>query len=171
MGDLMNTTERGSRHEVDAMGELAALWDKSELSLEERLVSLGLFMRRQELSYLLANYELFKKIAHVKGSIFYFGVYHGARFMTLANMSAALEPYNHTGELIGFDTFADIPRSATSTGVMDASTARSSKAALPAILVSSSNISSSCTTTIDPSTTSPRSSSSRGMFDSRFRST
>jgi len=79
------------------------------LTPEQKVVNLGLFMRRQELSYLLANYEIFKLIQNVKGSIFYFGVYHGAGFMTWANLSAALEPFNHTRELVGFDTFTGYP--------------------------------------------------------------
>ena len=45
----------------------------------------------------------------MKGSIFYFGVYHGAGLMNFANLSAALEPFNHTRELIGFDTFSGYP--------------------------------------------------------------
>lgn len=107
--DLEAATERASKGELDGVIELAAAFADSPLTLEERLVNPALFMRRQELSYLLANYEIFKLIANVKGSIFYFGVFHGAGFMTFANLAAALEPYNHTREIVGFDTFSGYP--------------------------------------------------------------
>lgn len=105
MSVLRNATERGSEQEMNLVGELAQLFAGSRLSLEEKIVNPGLFMRRQELSYLIADYEIFRLIQPIKGSIFYFGVYHGAGFMTYANLSAALEPFNHTREIIGFDTF------------------------------------------------------------------
>ncbi len=63
-------------------------------------------MRRQELSMLIGNYEVFKLIQNIKGSIFYFGVFHGGGLMNFANLSAAIEPFNHTREIIGFDTFS-----------------------------------------------------------------
>lgn len=109
MSELRKATERASQGELDGISRLANLFERWPLSMEEKIVNLGLFMRRQELSYLLANYEIFKQIQHVKGSLFYFGVYHGAGFMTWANLSAALEPFNHTRELVGFDTFSGYP--------------------------------------------------------------
>lgn len=109
MSELRKATERSSEQELAWVDELADIYNKSSLSLAEKLVNPGLFMRRQELSYLLANYEIFKLVENIKGSIFYFGVYHGAGFMTFANLAAALEPYNHTREIIGFDTFAGYP--------------------------------------------------------------
>ncbi len=109
MSILIKDTERASGEELDLVDALAEVFQKCPLTLQEKLVNPGLFMRRMEMSYLLANYEIFKKIQQVKGSIFYFGVYHGAGFMTFANLSAGLEPFNHTRELIGFDTFAGYP--------------------------------------------------------------
>lgn len=102
---LTNATERGSAPELRLVGEIARLYGDCRLTPEEKIANPGLFMRRQELSYLIADYEIFKLIQGIKGSIFYFGVYHGAEFMTLANLSSALEPFNHTREIVGFDTF------------------------------------------------------------------
>ena len=109
MSILKKATEKGSDKELLEVDKLAELFKDAPLSLEEKLVNPGLFIRRQELSYILANYEIFKLIQNIKGSIFYFGVYHGAGFMTFANLSAALEPFNHTREIIGFDTFFGYP--------------------------------------------------------------
>jgi hypothetical protein len=106
---LKKATERMSEKELTFYGKLATYFEECSLSLEEKISNIGLFLTRQKISYLIANYEIFKLIENVKGSIFYFGVYHGSEFLTFANMSAALEPFNHTRELIGFDTFAGYP--------------------------------------------------------------
>lgn len=113
-GNLQKINELSSEAELSAVDTLAQLYEDSALSLQEKLVNPGLFMRRQELSYFIANYEVFKLVEHIKGSIFYFGVYHGAGFMTFANLSAALEPYNYPRKIIGFDTFEGYPESAIS---------------------------------------------------------
>lgn len=88
---------------------MADLFDVWPMPRDEKMANLALFMRRQEFGYALARYELFKLLKDVKGSIFYFGVYHGAGMMTLANLSATLEPYNHTRQIVGFDTFVGYP--------------------------------------------------------------
>jgi len=102
-------TENSSEAEINNLEELVNVFEESLLSMKEKLINPGLFIRRQELSYLIANYEIFKLIQNVKGSIMYFGVYHGAGLMTFAKLSSALEPYNHTREIIGFDTFSGYP--------------------------------------------------------------
>jgi hypothetical protein len=108
---LHKINEKSSAQELSEVDVLAQLFESNPLTLQEKLVNPGLFMRRQELSYFIANYEVFKLVQNIKGSIFYFGVYHGAGFMTFANLSAALEPYNYPREIIGFDTFAGYPAS------------------------------------------------------------
>ncbi|MDD2620318.1 MAG: macrocin O-methyltransferase [Syntrophomonadaceae bacterium] len=109
MSELRKATERSSEQELIWVDEMAEIYNNCSISLPEKLVNPSLFMRRQELSYLLADYEIFKLVQNIKGSVFYFGVYHGAGFMTFANLAAALEPYNHTREIIGFDTFTGYP--------------------------------------------------------------
>ena len=106
---LKNFTERASEEELKLVDDLAKLFRKWPISLQEKIVNPSLFMRRQELSQILGNYEVFKLIENVKGSIFYFGVFHGAGLMNFANLTAALEPFNHTREVIGFDTFSGYP--------------------------------------------------------------
>lgn len=106
---LRKTTEHSTDEELKLVDELANLFKNSSLSLQEKLVNPSIFMRRQELSMIIGNYEVFKLIREVKGSIFYFGVYHGNGLMHFANLAAALEPFNHTREVIGFDTFTGYP--------------------------------------------------------------
>lgn len=106
MSILKKATERASDEELELVDQLANLFKKSTLSLQEKLVNPSIFMRRQELSMLIGTYEVFKLIQNIKGSIFYFGVYHGNGLMNFANLASALEPFNHSREIVGFDTFS-----------------------------------------------------------------
>jgi hypothetical protein len=54
---------------------------------------------------LLVQYELFKKIKDIKGSIVECGVYLGGGVMTWAKIAETLEPYNFLRKIYGFDTF------------------------------------------------------------------
>lgn len=109
MNGLKQATEYATDKELSEVDRLAEAFESWPLTLQEKLTNPGLFLRRQELSYLIAKYEIFKRIEQVKGSIFYFGVYHGSGFMAFANLSAALEPFNYNRKIIGFDTFAGYP--------------------------------------------------------------
>ena len=74
-------------------------------SVEAKLDNFPKYIRRQKLTRLLAQHEIFKMIMPVMGSIVECGVYRGASLMAWANMSAVLEPANLTRRVYGFDTF------------------------------------------------------------------
>lgn len=57
----------------------------------------------------MVQYELFKKIENIKGSIVECGVYQGAGVMAWAKISETLEPYNFLRKVYGFDTFEGFP--------------------------------------------------------------
>lgn len=104
-------TENASENELNDLDELSKLFEEWPITNKEKLVHLSLWMRRQELtSVVIASYEIFKLIQNVKGSIMYFGIYHGAGMMTYANLCSGLEPFNHSREIIGFDTFSGYPQ-------------------------------------------------------------
>jgi len=67
------------------------------------------YSRRHELARFLVQYELFKKILHVKGSIVECGVYKGGGVLSWAKISDILEPYNFLRKIYGFDTFEGFP--------------------------------------------------------------
>jgi len=67
------------------------------------------YVRRQRIARFLVQYELFKKILNVKGSIVECGVHHGGGVMAWAKLSSTLEPYNYRRKIIGFDTFEGFP--------------------------------------------------------------
>lgn len=86
-------------------------------SVETKLDNFPKYIRRQKLTRLLAQYEIFKRILPVKGSIIECGVYRGFGLMTWAQLSAVLEPVNLTRRIYGFDTFSGF----ASTGEKDRS--------------------------------------------------
>ncbi len=110
MSGYESQTERSSKNELRQIERMAQLMDAWQVSPGQKIANLPAFVRRQEMSYILARWEVFKRIEFVKGNIYYFGVYYGVGFMTLANISATVEPYNHTREIIGFDTFEGYPK-------------------------------------------------------------
>ncbi|EJF06727.1 Macrocin-O-methyltransferase (TylF) [Thiovulum sp. ES] len=94
-----------------AQGELnkilssANIFDNSTFSTEVKLQNFTKYVRRQDLTYFLTKYEIFKKIVNIHGSIVECGVLYGGSLMTWANLSSILEPINHNRKIIGFDTF------------------------------------------------------------------
>lgn len=76
---------------------------------EKKLEAFPKYVRRQNLTRFLSQYEIFKKIIPVKGSIVECGVFRGGGLMAWAKMSAILEPVNLTRRIYGFDTFEGFP--------------------------------------------------------------
>ena len=99
--------EGGFRTKAEQLVEqkLAEVFLKCPDSVEIKLGNFTKYIRRQNLTRLLALYELFKKVLNVKGSIIECGIYRGFGLMAWANMSAILEPANITRRIYGFDTF------------------------------------------------------------------
>jgi hypothetical protein len=67
------------------------------------------YVRRQCVARFLAQYEIFKMVLGVKGSVVECGVHHGSGVMAWAKLSSTLEPYNYHRKIIGFDTFEGFP--------------------------------------------------------------
>ena len=102
-GPLRTTAER------EARGEYARIFSECPDSVEVKLENFPKYIRRQDLTRLLARYEIFKKVMDVKGSIVECGVFRGFGLMAWANFSAVLEPANLTRRIYGFDTFCGFP--------------------------------------------------------------
>lgn len=87
----------------------ARIFSQCPDSVEIKLENFPKYIRRQDLTRLLARYEVFKRVLDVKGSIIECGVFRGFGVMAWANFSAVLEPTNLTRRIYGFDTFAGFP--------------------------------------------------------------
>lgn len=102
-GNLRTTTEQ------EVGRKISEIFSSCPDSIEIKLDNFTKYIRRQKLTRLLAQYEIFKEILNVKGSIIECGVYRGFGLMAWANLSAVLEPVNLTRRIYGFDTFAGFP--------------------------------------------------------------
>jgi hypothetical protein len=95
--------------EMEAVNDYARAFENSPDSLQNKLQNFTKYIRRQDLTRLLAKYEIFKKVLNVKGSIVECGVFKGAGLMSWALFSDMLEPVNLTRRIYGFDTFSGFP--------------------------------------------------------------
>jgi hypothetical protein len=86
-----------------------SVFEVSPCPTAEKLEHFPKYVRRQRIARFLVQYELFKKVLNVKGSIVECGVHHGSGVMTWAKLSSTLEPYNYHRKVIGFDTFEGLP--------------------------------------------------------------
>jgi len=117
-GFLRNDAER------EAAALYAHLFEQSPDATAQKLAHVAKYLRRQDLTRLLARYEIFKRVLGVKGSVVECGVYRGSGLMTWANLSAVLEPNNLTRQVYGFDSFEGFP----AVGEKDASHFRPARA-------------------------------------------
>jgi hypothetical protein len=95
--------------EVEAVNEYASAFETSPENLQNKLQNFAKYVRRQDMTRLLAKYEIFKKVLNVKGSVVECGVFKGAGLMSWALFSDVLEPVNLTRRIYGFDTFSGFP--------------------------------------------------------------
>jgi hypothetical protein len=112
-----------STSEQEAAAIYVRMFENSADSTASKLAHAAKYMRRQDLTRLLARYEIFKRVLGVKGSIVECGVYRGSGLMCWANFSAVLEPNNLTRRIYGFDSFEGFP----SVGDKDRSAFRSAQ--------------------------------------------
>jgi hypothetical protein len=67
-------------------------------------------MRSSVLAKLLYVDELYRKIVRVPGVIMEFGVWWGQNLALFESLRAVHEPYNHSRNVVGFDTFTGYPK-------------------------------------------------------------
>jgi hypothetical protein len=95
--------------EREAAAAYAKMFADSSDDVQTKLSNFIKYIRRQDLTRLLARYEIFKQVLDVKGSIAECGVFRGFGLMAWANFSAVLEPANLTRRIYGFDSFTGFP--------------------------------------------------------------
>jgi macrocin-O-methyltransferase TylF-like protien len=89
---------------------------ESGCSADIKVEHFAKYVRRQSVARFLAQYEIFKTVLGIKGSVVECGVHHGSGVMAWAKLSSTLEPYNYQRRIIGFDTFEGFPAVHTSDG-------------------------------------------------------
>lgn len=86
--------------------KLLDLFRSRQISDEELMVNLALYMRSGALARLLFFNELYQKIVDLPGAIVEFGIWWGQSLVLFENLRAVYEPYNHARRIVGFDTFS-----------------------------------------------------------------
>jgi hypothetical protein len=89
--------------------EVAATFDASRDSTEDKLATFPRYVGRNQLKRFLALYEVFKLVLTVKGSVVDCGVFRGFSLMSWAKLSTILEPENFIRRIYGFDSFSGFP--------------------------------------------------------------
>ncbi len=105
MSKTIKTTWNSSEEENRLRTEFYKLFENSPIPKDELLRNLYLYLKRQDLSSLLFFNDMYKEILNIHGSIFEFGVRWGRNLALLTSLRGVYEPFNHTREIIGFDTF------------------------------------------------------------------
>jgi Macrocin-O-methyltransferase (TylF) len=75
------------------------------VSSDELMTQLGLFIRSSYLVKFLVLNDLYKRIVSVPGDIIEFGTRFGHNMIVFENLRAIYEPFNKSRHIIGFDTF------------------------------------------------------------------
>lgn len=88
--------------------ELSKFLFNFNVSDNELINNLNMFMDRRSLSRILNFYELFKLQKNISGNIALFGVYFGKDLINLLHLMQIIEPYNFSKKIYGFDTFQGI---------------------------------------------------------------
>ncbi len=83
---------------------------QSSLSDMEKMMNFSLYVPREQFARFLFRHEVFSHVIHRHGHVIECGVLYGQGLMSFAQLSAVLEPQNHTRRVVGFDTFGGIPR-------------------------------------------------------------
>ena len=96
---------RTTSAEVDYRVGLEGYFRESVGSNVEKLQNFPKYVPTQDIRRFVGRYEIFKKILNVHGSVVECGVLFGGGLMTWAQLSEVFEPFNHTRNVIGFDTF------------------------------------------------------------------
>jgi hypothetical protein len=106
--------------ESSALDELQQLLVNSPIASAELGSNLGLYTHRMSLQRILFLAELYQHVIGVHGAIFELGVRWGQNLALLMNLRGALEPFNVSRRIVGFDTFAGFPSTAPEDGGVQA---------------------------------------------------
>lgn len=92
------------RKDDEHWAELKSILDDGKISLAEMLVNYPAFIRRRELTRLLADYDLFRMIQDLPGSIAELGVFLGAGLFTWSKLLETFVPGDRSRKVYGFES-------------------------------------------------------------------
>jgi hypothetical protein len=92
------------QRDEDHWEELQSILTDSQISLSEMLINYPAFIRRREMTRLLADYDLFRMIVHLPGSIAELGVFLGAGLFTWSKLLETFVPGDRSRKVFGFES-------------------------------------------------------------------
>jgi hypothetical protein len=95
--------------EREARERLTRLLSTTPIPPAYLIDNLAVYLRRHQLSDLLAMDALYREIRDTPGVIMEFGVLHGRHLAALTALRGIYEPYNSLRRIVGFDTFTGFP--------------------------------------------------------------
>ena len=98
-----------SNKELSDKEKFQQLYKNCPIPVDELMYNMGLFVSRQHMMRFLFIHEIYQKILPVHGIIMEFGVRWGGNMALYESFRGALEPFNYSRKIIGFDTFQSFP--------------------------------------------------------------
>jgi len=92
------------RKDAEHWKELEAIVKEAEIPFSELLINYPAFIRRRDITRLLADYDLFRMIVDLPGSIAEFGVYLGAGIFTWSKLLETFTPGDRSRRVYGFES-------------------------------------------------------------------
>lgn len=108
LGENQTKVNKSPQDAVQAE-RIVQLFDTDPRPAINKIEGFASYASRQAITRFLVKYEIFRRVLHVAGSIVECGVLYGDGVLSWAKFSSALEPYNYTRRIIGFDTFCGFP--------------------------------------------------------------
>jgi len=94
-----------SAAQVSYRKRLVEMFERSPMSLEDRLFNIGLYVRSSVLVKFLVMNQLYERVKDLPGCFVEFGTWWGQNLVLLENLRAIHEPFNKQRVIVGFDTF------------------------------------------------------------------
>jgi hypothetical protein len=92
------------RKDEEHWQELQSIVQDCQISLSETLINYPAFIRRREMTRLLADYDLFRMVADLPGSIVELGVFLGAGLFTWSKLLETFVPGDRSRKVYGFES-------------------------------------------------------------------
>jgi hypothetical protein len=93
-----------SRRDAEYWQELEKLVAENKISFSEVLTNFSAFVRRRELTRVLAYYDLFRMVDQMPGSIVELGVYLGAGLLLWSKLLETFVPGDRSRKVFGFES-------------------------------------------------------------------
>lgn len=94
------------RKDADHWTELESIVRSGDISFSEMLINFPAYIRRREMTRLLADYDLFRMVLDLPGSIAELGVYLGAGLFSWAKLLETFVPGDRSRRVYGFESGA-----------------------------------------------------------------